>query len=117
MLKNFVICENKSFDGEKQKKMSTRCNFTRHLFITVLPQKRIVLKNKQNSEHLYERLMALLFCFRCFSKKIFWFLTFYKGGKSDLQPYFGGKFFFLQNFIFYHPYESINVYSAVFLSF
>ena len=34
-----------------------------------------------------------------------------------LQVDFGGKFFFLKIFFFYHPYESINCQQAEFLAF
>ena len=55
----------------------------------------------------FKRLISHLFCFRCFSKFLCWFLAFTKGGKSASPKIF----------IFYHPYESINFWPAGFLAF
>ena len=55
--------------------------------------------------------------FRCFSKFYCWFLTFIKGGKSACPEVILAGKKFLQNFIFFHPFESINFQPAGFLAF
>ena len=60
----------------------------------------------------FKRLMAHLFCFRCFQNLDVDFWPLLKAKKCFPRSNFGGKKNFPLNFLFYHPYESINFQPA-----
>ena len=78
----------------------------------------IFLKNNKSLKQLkFKRLIAIFFVSGVFQNFDIDFWPLLKAEKVIPQSNFGGKNIFLQNFIFYHPYESINFGPAGFLAF